>query len=107
MILASVIVPLTASLSGASTTAGVDPSLLRARDSAWPAPSEVRCETRNLPREVSRRNYVIDRVTECRPIAKTGNRASADAHRETDHRMTLAADPIASDRGGCGGVDCK
>lgn len=32
------------------------------------APAGLRCETRNWPREVSHRNFVIDRVTECRPL---------------------------------------
>lgn len=58
---------------GASTSLG--------RELAVTAAVGVRCETRNQLRAVSRRNYVVDRVTECRPL-----RSPQGLHREAHDR---------------------
>ena len=51
----------------------------------WPAPFGVRCETRHQRREVSLRNFVVDRVTHCLPIplAAGGDAACVTTNDET------------------------
>jgi hypothetical protein len=57
------------------------------------APSGFRCETRNRAREVSRRNFVIDRVTECLPIFRNLIRTEYDRGPHASLRQAIVPAP--------------